>query len=70
MLSHPMTTEPDYTDAERQFMLALDRYKRVNDRPYPTCREVLAVLVSLGYRQVAPAEPLPGFVRQPNRRVD
>jgi hypothetical protein len=41
----------DYTDEEREFMVAMDRYKRVNRRPYPSWREVLSVLRDLGYRQ-------------------
>lgn len=44
-----------YTPDEVEFMLAMDRYKRVNRRPFPTWHEVLGVLVSLGYRKV-PAE--------------
>lgn len=40
---------PDYTDEEREFMIALDRYKRENHRPHPTCVEVLQVLKNLGY---------------------
>ena len=41
----------DYSDEEREFGAAMDRYKRIRKRPYPTCREVLAVLKSLGYRR-------------------
>jgi hypothetical protein len=41
---------------EREFMVALDRYKRSHHRPFPTCCEVLAVLKSLGYRKVAPKD--------------
>ena len=40
-----------YTDDEREFMCAVDDYKRKHGRPFPTCSEVLAVLVSLGYRK-------------------
>lgn len=42
----------DYTDDELEFMKAMDRYKRENRRPHPTCTEVLAVMKSLGYRKV------------------
>lgn len=49
----------DYTDEEREFLLAIDRYKRVARRPYPTWREVLRVLHSLGYRKQSPSEPNP-----------
>jgi hypothetical protein len=38
-----------YTDEEKEFLLAMDRYKRDNRRPYPTWSEVLEVLKSLGY---------------------
>jgi hypothetical protein len=36
------------------FIRAIDEYKRVNDRPFPTWTEVLDVLLYLGYRKVAP----------------
>jgi hypothetical protein len=39
----------DYSPAEIEFMMALDSYKRKYQRPYPTCREVLAVLHHLGW---------------------
>lgn len=41
----------DYTDEEREFLVAVDRYKRTHRRPYPTCREILALVKSLGYRK-------------------
>ncbi len=47
----------DYTDEEREFLQAIDRYKRVNKRPYPTWREVLKVLRGLGWRKAPPAPP-------------
>lgn len=43
----------DWTDEEREFVLALDRYKRENRRPFPTWREVLWVIKELGYRKDA-----------------
>jgi hypothetical protein len=45
----------DYTDEEREFLQAIDRYKRTARRPYPTWREVLRVLHALGYRKQTPA---------------
>jgi len=42
-----------YSEDEFEFMLALDRYKRLRHSPFPTCSEVLAVLKSLGYRKMA-----------------
>jgi hypothetical protein len=44
--------EPEnYHPIELEFMMALDAYKRKYQRPYPTCREVLAVLHHLGWRK-------------------
>jgi hypothetical protein len=59
-LIDPTTCERDYTDEETNFMKAMERYKRENRRPFPTLSEVLEVLVSLGYRKVAPEGDLPG----------
>ena len=36
------------------FLKAIDEYKRVNHRPFPTWTEVLDVVLYLGYRRVAP----------------
>ncbi len=52
----PTTCERDYSDAEVQFMGALDDYKRANGRMFPTCSEVLEVIRDLGYVQLTPAE--------------
>ncbi len=57
----PTTCERDYSDAEVEFMNALDLYKRTNGRMFPTCSEILEVIRGLGYekrvnRSVAAAE--------------
>jgi len=44
----PTTCEREYTPAELEFMHALDQYKRTSGRMFPTCSEVLEVLMSLG----------------------
>lgn len=41
-----------YTEEQREFMLAIDQYKRDNHRPHPTWAEVLAIAKALGYRKV------------------
>lgn len=51
----PTTCERDYSDAEIEFMQAMDEYKRANGRMFPTCSEILEVLQKLGYQKVAPA---------------
>jgi hypothetical protein len=43
-----------FTPDEIEFMLAMERYRRKHGRRFPTCHEVLAVLLSLGYRKVKP----------------
>lgn len=48
----PTTCERDYTDAEIEFMHALDEYKRTSGRMFPTCSEILEVLTNLGYKKV------------------
>lgn len=55
----PTTCERDYGPAEIEFMRAMDQYKRVNHRPFPTWSEVLEVIRSLGYVKVRPPGPLP-----------
>jgi len=49
-----------YSDEEVEFMKAMDRYKRLKQRPFPTWHEVLRVFRALGYRKVAapPERPL------------
>ncbi|MBM82144.1 MAG: hypothetical protein CMJ78_16370 [Planctomycetaceae bacterium] len=49
----PTTCERDYGTAEVEFMRAMDDYKRRSGRQFPTWSEVLEVICSLGYRQVA-----------------
>ena len=47
----PTTCERDYTTQEREFMVALDNYKRASGRMFPTCSEILEVIRDLGYIQ-------------------
>ncbi len=44
-------TAEEYTDDEREFIVAMESYRSKNRRPFPTCCEVLAVLKNLGYRR-------------------
>ena len=54
----PTTCERDYSDGEIEFMKAMDEYKRLSGRQFPTWSEVLEVIASLGYRKVAEPTPL------------
>jgi hypothetical protein len=62
-LRHPVTCEIDYSDEEREFLLAVDRYRTASRRSCPSLREMLAILRSLGYRRVAEPGGLPTFGR-------
>jgi hypothetical protein len=57
----PTTCERDYSQAEMEFMLAMNEYKQKSGRMFPTWSEVLEVLRALGYEKVVPvgdaAEP-------------
>lgn len=53
--------EGEMTDEQFEFMLAIDTYKRLNNRPFPTWTEILEVVKQLGYRKVAASSvSLPG----------
>jgi hypothetical protein len=36
-----------------EFVMAIDEYKRVNERPFPSWTEVFEIIHYLGYRKVA-----------------
>ena len=54
----PTTCERDYSELEIEFMQAMDEYKRASGRMFPTCSEILEVLINMGYRKVADAQAL------------
>lgn len=53
----PTTCERDYSEAEIEFMKAMDDYKRSSGRMFPTCSEILEVVIKLGYRKIADHQP-------------
>lgn len=46
--------EGHMNEEQLEFIKAMDEYKRVNHRPFPTFTEVLDLILYLGYRKVAP----------------
>ena len=58
----PTTFDKQYTDDEMEFMNAMQRFKESSGKSFPTYREVLKVLVDLGYRRVI-VEPDPRLAR-------
>jgi len=45
--------EGEMSDEQFEFIMAIDTYKRINGRPFPSWTEVLEVVKQLGYRKVA-----------------
>ena len=45
--------EGQMTDEQFEFVMAVDQYKKLNSRPFPTWTEVLDIIKTLGYRKVA-----------------
>lgn len=48
--------EGEMTPEQFLFIKAIDAYKRVNQRPFPTWTEVLEIIRKLGYRKTAAME--------------
>lgn len=48
-----------WKDYETEFVKAVDKYKSKYKRSFPTLREYLAILISLGYRKVETSTDLP-----------
>jgi hypothetical protein len=45
--------EGEMNDDQLEFIMAINEYKKVNRRPFPTWTEILDVAKALGYRKVA-----------------
>ena len=48
--------EGEMTHEQFLFVMAIDAYKRVNQKPYPTWTEILEILRKLGYRKTCPMQ--------------
>jgi len=48
--------EGEMNDEQFSFLMAINEYKRVNKRPFPTWTEVLDIIHAMGYRKVAEPE--------------
>ena len=46
--------EGEITGELLEFIMAIDEYKKINDRPFPSWSEVFEIIQYLGYRKVAP----------------
>ena len=45
--------EGEMTEEQFDFLMAINEYKKINRRPFPSWSEVLDVMKALGYRKVA-----------------
>ena len=46
--------EGEITGELLEFIMTIDEYKRINERPFPSWSEVFEIMYYLGYRKVAP----------------
>ena len=44
--------EGQMTDEQFDFIMAIDQYKKLNSKPFPSLNEVLEIIKTLGYRKV------------------
>lgn len=61
--------EGDFSADEVEFGSAMERYKRVNGRPWPGWSEALGVVLALGYRRAVADEEAPCPATLPLTRV-
>ncbi len=45
--------EGEMNEDQFEFIMAIEEYKKVNRRPFPTWTEILDIIKALGYRKVA-----------------
>ena len=48
--------EGEMNDEQFSFLMAINEYKSINKRPFPTWTEVLDIIHALGYRKIAEPE--------------
>ena len=61
--------EGQMSDEQFEFLMAIEQYKRENNRPFPTWTEIFEVITALGYRKVAKPKSLASFKKQENEVV-
>ena len=45
-------------DEQFELIMAIDAYKRANNRPFPSYTEILEIIKALGYRKIAEPKSL------------
>lgn len=51
--------EGSFTDDAMEFVMAVDKYRKINDIPFPSTTQILEILLALGYRKSVPARIAP-----------
>jgi hypothetical protein len=62
--------EGNMSDQQFEFLMAIDQYKRINNRPFPTWTEVLEIIGAMGYRKVAEPQELASFKKSETKTID
>lgn len=59
--------EGEMSDEQFEFIMAVDQYKKANNRPFPSFTEVLEIVKALGYRKVAAPVTLSEIKKEPEK---
>jgi len=51
---HPDAINRDYSDREMEFLMAVDEWKQINHKQFPTLHDMLEVIDALGYKKETP----------------
>jgi hypothetical protein len=57
--------EGEMNDEQFTFLMAIDKYKRQNHKPFPSWTEVLEVVKAMGYRKVADPQSIDSSEQTP-----
>lgn len=56
--------EGQMSEEQFEFLMAIEKYKQYNSRPFPTWTEVLEIIKAIGYRKVAEPQSLEQLAKQ------
>ncbi len=58
--------EGQYSDEAMEFVIAIDKYKQINQVPFPSTTQIFDIVLALGYRKCVPSRiaPLGYFINQ------
>jgi len=62
--------EGELDGAQFEFVMAIDDYKKINQRPFPSYTEILEIAMALGYRKVAEAQSLNEMFKESSEETE